>query len=270
MADSEPAMLCAFSDGRNEEAAQFATVTTDGQLNVWDTMTNDVLAMKKANLTDPTTSIIWERWHQVDAGRKKKRQKKSAQPSTSTARILIGTLQGNVMVFSHQSNATIQMKEKHSGRVNGLTWGKDADSVFSCSNDHYIYKWSLSEGNPTQKFRSDDDEPITAVSYCACLQPAGVEALFYAASRITILDITNNTKLKQIVGHANPVNTLKLTPTNQLVSVSHTQSDDTLIYAWSTDAAVTGTKPDVTFDGGESIVCVDVTPLMENKIHTNT
>eukprot|EP00040_Diaphanoeca_grandis_P029036 m.169004 g.169004 ORF g.169004 m.169004 type:complete len:635 (-) comp31544_c0_seq1:633-2537(-) len=251
--------ICAFSDG-NDDITQFATVSSDGQLKVWDSASNDLLAVRSANLTDPTTSIVWERWNTATAEtpRKKKKAKKAAQPTTATARILIGTLQGNVMVFSHQSNATIQMKQKHGGRVNGVTWGKDADTAYSCSDDHYIYQWSLSEGKATKKFRSDDDEPITAVTYCGHLQSEGVEALFYAASRITILDIANDTKLKQLVGHANPINTLQLTPTNHIVSASLGQADDTLIYAWSSNASSPGTKSEAAFDVGEKIVCTDI------------
>ena len=41
-----------------------------------------------------------------------------------------------------------------------------------------------------------------------------------AASQITILDVTNGTTLKQIVGHAGGVGAVQLTPTNHVLSVS--------------------------------------------------
>ena len=40
----------------------------------------------------------------------------------------------------------------------------------------HIYQWSLDERKVARKFKSQSDEPITAISYCGNLQPSGVEA----------------------------------------------------------------------------------------------
>jgi len=154
--EGDARVLSAFSDAAKEETPLLATVLADGQLKVWDTASNDVVGSRPANLSDPVTAIVWERWQAVadpTAQRRKKRAKKADQPSTSTARLLLGSAGGKVMVFSHASAATVELKGKHGGMVSGCVWGKDSSTAFTCSADRYIYQWSLDD-KKTPRHRS--------------------------------------------------------------------------------------------------------------------
>lgn len=151
------------------------------------------------------------------------------------------------MLFDITSGEVLALKGgKHTGTVNSATWGKDAKTVFTCSNDKHICKWNLSKKAFEKKWRADS-QAITRLAYLSQAAAAagggskggggggrGVDLLISAGLQIKIWDAEELVELQTLRGHAFGVGSLSRSADSQnVLSCVHSESDDPLIYVWS-------------------------------------
>lgn len=149
------------------------------------------------------------------------------------------------MLFDITSGEVLALKGKHSGKVNGATWGKDTKTVFTCSDDKHICKWNLSKKSQGKKWRADS-HAITRLAYLSQAAAAagaggssgraggGVDLLISAGLQIKIWDAEELVELRTLRGHAFSIGSLVRSADGlNVVSCAHGESDDPLIYMWS-------------------------------------
>ncbi|KAH9425123.1 WD repeat-containing protein 43 [Dermatophagoides pteronyssinus] len=138
----------------------FALATLAGQLNVWDTITANLVAqyIPSKHLSANCTKICWPPDHhhstinnQINGTPKK--QNDIMNELKKLTLLAMGTENGTIFLFSVHKNEihSILMNDSkksmdgHTERINDLCWSSSMDSLFSCSQDKFIIEWSIIE-----------------------------------------------------------------------------------------------------------------------------
>ncbi|XP_075680841.1 WD repeat-containing protein 43-like isoform X1 [Dermatophagoides pteronyssinus] len=196
----------------------FALATLAGQLNVWDTITANLVAqyIPSKHLSANCTKICWPPDHhhstinnQINGTPKK--QNDIMNELKKLTLLAMGTENGTIFLFSVHKNEihSILMNDSkksmdgHTERINDLCWSSSMDSLFSCSQDKFIIEWSIIESKIKCKTILDHNSVITSI----CVLDN--ENLITGSNQLKWWNWPKKQLLKTFNGHSNEVRFLR-------------------------------------------------------------
>lgn len=210
-----------YKYGFDKRASKLATLSPDGRLRVWETVSGKLCHEWTPPSTLQTTCscLCWAtNAEHTRSSRPKKEKKKNASLEDETKNELtLGTLQGSVLLLDTN---TLEVKNVlingHSERVNDVCYSAVREALYSCSSDKHIIEWSY----PTMSIKSKWKADKCGIRKLEVSEDGS--CLLTAARSIKLWNLETKQLLQRFTGHVNPVTSLMFVP------VSHTKksSDD--------------------------------------------
>ncbi|XP_069677542.1 WD repeat-containing protein 43 isoform X2 [Periplaneta americana] len=181
---------------------------------------------------------------------RKKKRRKSAEGQTETDIVALGTVAGNILLYSVASGSIVgQLEGAHSSTVNHVAWSREC-SLFSC-DDQNIVEWNVCDKSVRSKWKVGK-ERVT----CLLVLPDG-SSLLAAGCTIGMWDVPSKQLLCRFTGHASEVTSLTLVPGNENYFISSAKSDH-LLSAWSLSSKNTDRNSVASFVMEDVAVCVSL------------
>ncbi|XP_060063671.1 WD repeat-containing protein 43-like [Ylistrum balloti] len=217
----------------------------DGVMKLWDTNTGTLRHeyTPSAHLSATCTCLSWcPTGNRSEKPRKKKKRKSKGDTEeipgeNSENTVAIGTTAGNVLLYNTRlGDLQTQLNGGHNGQVNGLSWQSDDGSLYSCSSDHYIVHWDISNNSVKHKWKADKG---TIHSVCVC----SPHHLLSAGRTIKLWNTQTHEMLKKFTGHATDVFRLIPVPFSMNLNGDSIDSlyflsaavNDRIVNAWHVD-----------------------------------
>ena len=132
--DGRPRMLTLFSPHPSGRPELLVTVSSDGRVNLWDTVTSTLrlLLVQPRHLASRWTCVAWQAPRSTGSGKSK-----TAAPGL----LALGSDSGLVVVWDVQRGEVVHELEAHSGAVHDVVFDSGG-ALLSCGDDRLIKSWS--------------------------------------------------------------------------------------------------------------------------------
>nr|XP_046914381.1 probable serine/threonine-protein kinase cdc7 [Dermatophagoides farinae] len=224
----------------------FALASLAGQLNVWDTITSDIVAqyIPSKHLSANCTKISWPPDYypminnQIN-GTPTKNDNVAVNELKKLSLLAMGTENGTIFLFSVHKNEIHSILSNddhkksidvgHTERINDLCWPSSSsssstlmDSLFSCSQDKFIIEWSIIESKIKCKTMLDPNSMTTSI----CVLDN--ENIITGSNQLKWWNWPKKQLLKTFSGHSNEIRFLRpiLFPTINSSSSSSSSTID--------------------------------------------
>ena len=127
-------MLTMFSPHPSGRPELLVTVSSDGRVNLWDTVTSTLrlLLVQPRHLASRWTCVAWQAPRSTGSGKSK-----TAAPGL----LALGSDSGLVVVWDVQRGEVVHELEAHSGAVHDVVFDSGG-ALLSCGDDRLIKSWS--------------------------------------------------------------------------------------------------------------------------------
>ncbi|KAF7495879.1 WD repeat-containing protein 43 [Sarcoptes scabiei] len=218
----------------------FAITSLAGHLNVWDTLTADLVSqyLPSSHLSAKCIKISWPDFNSNAATQSMINGSDSKlldiQYELQKHVILaLGIENGSVFLFSVVKNEIVSILNDedngHTKRIYDICWLSSADSLFTCSKDNKIIEWSISQASIKSQAILDRSR-ITSI--CVIDQ----DNIVTGSNLIKWWNWPKKQLIKTFNGHSNEIKLLKPIrfESDQNYIVSSARSDR-FVYLWNLD-----------------------------------
>ena len=194
-------MLTMFSPHPSGRPELLVTVSNDGRVNLWDTVTSTLRLplVRPRHLASRWTCVAWQAPRPTGSGKSK-----TAAPGL----LALGSDTGLVVVWDVQRGEVVHELEAHSGAVHDVVFDSGC-ALLSCGEDRLIKSWSCESGEQLDVLKAGK-----AAVHRLALSADGTHVLLGGAT-IRLMKRDGWKRLLRLPGHAEPVACLSFAPDEQ-------------------------------------------------------
>lgn len=193
--------LSVFSPHPSGRPELLVTVSSDGRVNLWDTVTSTLrlLLVQPRHLASRWTCVAWQAPRPTGSGKSK-----TAAPGL----LALGSDSGLVVVWDVQRGEVVHELEAHSQAVHDVVFDSGG-ALLSCGEDRLIKSWSCESGEQLDVLKAGK-----AAVHRLALSADGTHVLL-AGTTIRLMKREGWKRLQRLPGHAEPVSCLSFAPNEQ-------------------------------------------------------